>query len=235
MKLPVLNGIIDRRILINYSVEPEVVSSLLPTHLRPLVVNGYASGGICLIRLKHIGLKYTPSIFRITSENAAYRFLVTCKDKGGWVRGVYIPRRTTDSWLNVVVAGKLFAWPHYPARFESTEDKGRYSVRMGPDDGPVELEITAHRTDDFPEHSMFRSLAEASLCFANCNLGISPATHSRSFKTICLETSTWSVAPLVVDKLCSAYFSDTRRFPKGSIAFDNALLMEGIQHAWRET
>jgi hypothetical protein len=54
MELPVLDGIIDRRILVNYRVKPEVVKALLPPHLDPWVINGYASAGICLLRLKNV-------------------------------------------------------------------------------------------------------------------------------------------------------------------------------------
>lgn len=41
------------------------------------------------------------------------------------------------------------------------------------------------------------------------------------------------MTPLAVDRLRSDYFSDTSRFPEGSVVFDNALLMEGIDHTWR--
>ena len=69
MEMPVLNGIIDRRMLINYRVHPYVVKALLPEHLDPLIINGFASAGICLLRLKNIGVKHSPSFLRITSEN----------------------------------------------------------------------------------------------------------------------------------------------------------------------
>lgn len=39
MDMPVLNGIIDRRILINYRVKPDLVKALLPPHLEPLCWN----------------------------------------------------------------------------------------------------------------------------------------------------------------------------------------------------
>lgn len=191
MKLPVLHGVIDRRILINYRIEPDVVRSLLPPHLQPLLVNGYASGGVCLIRLKDIGLKYTPSIFRITSENAAYRFLVTWKGNNGLARGVYIPRRNSDSWLNVMVAGRIFAWPHHAARFFSAEANGCYSLRVGPHNGPSELEIDGHRTDHFPKDSMFRSLGEASRC-----LRIANSVYHLRRTGGALKRSAWKPAPV---------------------------------------
>ena len=155
MELPVLNGIIDRRLLINYRIKPEVVKSLLPPQLDPLVINGYASGGICLLRLKDIGVKYTPSFLRITSENAAHRFLVTWRKGGDIMKGVYIPQRHTDSQLNVLLAGKVFAWPHYPAKFETSECNGQYSVNMRSSEGKTHLRVDAVLSDSFPTNSMF--------------------------------------------------------------------------------
>lgn len=232
MTLPVLNGIIERRILINYRIDPEIVKMLLPSHLKPLVINGYASGGICLLRLKDIGMKYAPSFLRITSENAAHRFLVSYEKDGVVHHGVYIPRRDTDSMLNVGLAGKLFSWPHYRAVFQVGEGNGKYTVSMQSRDGYTRFEVDAQRTDHFPLNSMFDSLAHASNSFKDCAVGISPSTKRSAFKTIKLQTKTWHVTPLQVHDLQSSYFEDDSLFPHGSIQFDNALLMEGIAHEW---
>jgi hypothetical protein len=232
MNLPVLNGTIDRRILINYRVSPEIVRVLLPPHLEPLIINGYASAGICLLRLKNIGVKNTPHIFRITSENAAHRFLVRYKNGDRESRGVYIPRRDTDSMLNVLLAGKLFAWPHFSAKFKVDEQKENYSVEMRSADLKTTLQVSAHLTNSFPATSMFDSLDHASACFCDCSIGISPSPVPNKYKTIQLKTTSWAVRPLTITRLCSNYFEDTRLFPEGSIEFDNALLMEGIKHEW---
>ena len=232
MKIPVLNGIIDRRILVNYRVRPDVVKRLLPSHLDPILINGYASAGICLLRLKDIGMKYSPSLLRITSENAAHRFLVKYKHEGRETCGVYIPRRDTDSTLNVLLAGKIFSWPHYPARFETKERNGDYTVKMESEDHNTSLNVQASLTDVFPANSMFDSIDHASRTFQSCPVGISPSTTPNQFKTIQLKTMTWSVKPLQVHKLQSSFFEDRSLFPEGSIHFDNALLMEGIAHEW---
>jgi hypothetical protein len=229
MELPVLNGTIDRRILVNYRIKPEVVKSLLPSHLEPLVINGYASGGICLLRLKNIGVKYSPSFLRITSENAAHRFLVTYRKEGQIIKAVYIPRRDTDSRLNVLLAGKIFSWPHYPAIFQVEEGSDRYLVNMKSRD---ELKVDVELDNKFPANSMFDSIDHASSCFQGCPVGVSPSTHPGRFKTIELKTKTWNVKPLEVRKLESSFFEDKSLFPDGSICFDNALLMTGIAHSW---
>lgn len=232
MELPVLNGIIDRRILINYRVDADVVKKLLPQHLDPIVINGFASAGICLLRLKNIGVKYSPSIFRITSENAAHRFLIKYKEGDKEVHGVYIPRRDTDSTLNVLLAGKLFSWPHYPANFQVQEANGKYSLKMQSEDLDTSLLVEAKLSDTFPSDSMFTSVDHASECFRDCPVGISPSSHAGRFKKIRLQTKTWSVKPLEVINLRSSFYENKSLFPNGSIRFDNALLMEGIEHQW---
>jgi hypothetical protein len=232
MELPVLNGIIDRRILINYRVRPDVVKALLPPHLEPLIINGYASAGICLLRLKNIGIKHSPSFLRITSENAAHRFLVKYMDSGKEVHGVYIPRRDTDSKLNVLLAGKMFSWPHYPAKFEIQESDDNYAVKVESDDHNTSLQVQTTLTTLFPIDSMFDSLEHASSCFHNCTMGISPSTMPKRFKKIKLKTKTWEVKPLQVHAIRSSFYGNTSLFPTGSIEFDNAMLMKGIEHEW---
>ena len=50
MRIPAMRGIIDRRILANFHIDPDVMACNLPAPFRPKLANGYAIGGICLIR-----------------------------------------------------------------------------------------------------------------------------------------------------------------------------------------
>jgi hypothetical protein len=45
MKIPVVRGVIDRRILVNYHVDPTVLQPLLPAPFRPKVVRGVGMVG----------------------------------------------------------------------------------------------------------------------------------------------------------------------------------------------
>ena len=76
MRIPIIRGIIDRRILANYHVDPDVMARILPPPFRPKLVNGYAIGGICLIRLKGLRPRFFPFPLGIQSENAAHRIAV---------------------------------------------------------------------------------------------------------------------------------------------------------------
>ena len=42
MRPPTMSSVIERRLLVNYRVDPEVATSLLPAPLRPQLVNGWA-------------------------------------------------------------------------------------------------------------------------------------------------------------------------------------------------
>ena len=42
----------------------------------------------------------------------------------------------------------------------------------------------------------------------------------------------WKVEPLAMSSVRSSYFDDATVFPAGSIEFDCALLMRGIEHEW---
>ena len=73
-------------------VSPEVMARILPKPFRPKLANGYAIGGICLIRLKGIRPKRIPLPWGIRSENAAHRIAVQWEVEGQLKEGVYIPR-----------------------------------------------------------------------------------------------------------------------------------------------
>ncbi len=62
MKVPIIQGIIDRRLLINFRVKPEVLSKILPHPFCPKLVHGFGMAGICLIRFKKIRPKFFPSL-----------------------------------------------------------------------------------------------------------------------------------------------------------------------------
>src|SRR5262249_18811416 len=57
---PVVRGIIERRMLMNFRCAPEVLARLLPSPFRPKLVHGWGMVGICLIRLAKIHPTFWP-------------------------------------------------------------------------------------------------------------------------------------------------------------------------------
>ena len=83
-----------------------------------------------------------------------------------------------------------------------------------------------------PSASVFGSLAEASAFFQAGSLGYSATPEPTRFQGLELRCQGWHVEPLEVEEVRSSFFDDPALFPTGSIAFDCALLMRGIEHEW---
>lgn len=49
MRIPAIHGYIDRRILINYTVDPKDIEKIIPQPFRPKIYKERAIVGICLI------------------------------------------------------------------------------------------------------------------------------------------------------------------------------------------
>jgi hypothetical protein len=232
MKIPVVRGVIDRRVLVNYHVDPRVLAALLPPPFRPKVVHGAGMVGICLIRLRKVRPVFLPAWLGISSENAAHRAAGEWDDAGTTREGVYVRRRDTDSWLNSLAGGRLFPGIHHHARFTVAETSGCYSVVLRSDDGVTGVTVRGRRADALPTSSVFRSLDEASAFFRAGSLGYSATPDPARFQGLELRCLDWRVEPLDVEEVRSSFFEDESLFPKGSIGFDCALLMQGIEHEW---
>src|SRR5262245_1552975 len=233
MKLPTIQGLIRRRILVNYRVDPQVIRPLIPSRFRPKLHAGQAVAGICLIRLEHIRPKMLPGIIGISSENAAHRVAVLWDDEQGVTReGVFIRRRDTNSEINHLLGGRLFPGEHNRAAFSVRESGTEIKLKMKSEDASVAVNVVGRISDSLPQTSIFPSLSAASSFFENGSLGYSVTSDPNRLDGIILETKEWRVEALDVEEVYSSYFADESKFPKGSVEFDNALIMRNIAHEW---
>lgn len=237
MRIPTIQGVIERRILANFRVAPEVLAEVLPRPFRPQIIEGHGIAGICLIRLRGIRPKGFPSILGIDSENAAHRIAVEWDSDDGVRTGVFIPRRDTSSLLNALAGGRIFPGVHHRARFDVKEAVDHFRVDMRSVDGLTHVLVDGQTTSDLPPDSIFPSVKSVSDFFEAGSLGYSPGSNSpqtsnQHFDGLELRTSNWCVQPLSVSRIESSFFDDRSIFPADSIAFDNALLMQGIDHEW---
>ncbi len=232
MRLPVICGVIDRRILVNYRVDAEILARTLPAPFRPKRYNGYGLVGICLIRLRGVRPRFLPSWMGISSENAAHRTAVEWDDGGQVREGVYVRRRDTNSRLNALAGGRVFPGIHSHARFTVKESASHFEVSLQSDDGVTSLSVIGDVAAKLPDESIFGSLVEASAFFSAGSLGYSATPDPRRFQGLELRCHRWQVEPLAISAVQSRYFDDKAVFPTGSIAFDCALLMRGIEHEW---
>jgi hypothetical protein len=232
MKLPVIQGLIERRILVNYRIDPQVLAALLPSPFEPKIVRGYAMAGICLIRLSGVRPVGWPKWLGISSENAAHRAAVEWDERGQRREGVFIRRRDSNSWLNSAAGGRLFPGVHHHARFDVRERGDDFHVALRSDDGATSVSVTGRASDRLPANSVFASLEEASAFFQAGSLGYSPDKSGQRFQGLELQCRQWQMEPLACESVSSSWFDDPALFPAGSAEFDCALLMRGIEHQW---
>lgn len=230
MRIPTIHGIIERRMLINFRVEPQYIETILPKPFRPKLYKGNAIAGICLIRLKDIKPKGLPNFVGVNSENGAHRIAVEWEENGLTKEGVYIPRRDTSLRLNAIVGGRVFPGKHYYAEFNVKEENNFYHLDFTSSD-KTRIEIDAKLAANLNNDSIFESLDDVSKFFENGSVGYSP--NGNNFEGLKLETYNWKIEPLEVLHIKSSFFEDETIFPKGSIRFDNAVLMKNIEHEWK--
>ena len=234
MRLPVLSGLIRRRLLISYRVDPAVVSRLLPAPFRPKLHGGYGIASICLIRLEQIRPRWIPGICNLglSSENAAHRIAVLWDNPSGKQGdGVFIPRRDTSSWLNHATGGRIFPGEQNLADFNVTDKADRVAMSIRSQDG-MSIYLQGREVEAFPSTSCFESLADSSSFFQTGSVGYSTTSDCCRFDGMRLESHGWGVQPLAIDRLESSFFDNRSLFPAGSITLDHALIMRNLSHEW---
>jgi hypothetical protein len=222
---------IERRLLVNYSIEPDLVARLLPKPFKPLVVSGSAIGGVCLIHLGGIRPAYLPSALGITTENAAHRFAVEWEDDGGRRQGVYVPRRDTNSRITSRVGGRVFPGDYRLARFDVTEGATGLQIAVTSRDGSIRLSVAA-REIGVLGGSLFGSSDDAVDFFRRGPISYSPTRGTHRLDGVRLFSDHWQAEPVSVEHMASSLFDDVTLFPRGTCTLDSGLLMRNLPARW---
>jgi hypothetical protein len=232
MRVPTMASRIERRLLVNYRVDPEPVRALLPPPFRPRLVAGQAVAGICLIRLGRLRPAGLPGRAGLRTENAAHRIAVEWDTPEGLRTGVYIPRRDTGARSTALAGGRLFPGYHHLARFSVREVDDSLSVAFTAADA-TRVAVDVEVAPAWPGSALFGSLAAASEFFREGAAGYSTARDPRSLDGLELATDSWLIEPAVVRSAESSWFDDPARFPPGTAVLDTALVMRDLPARWR--
>jgi hypothetical protein len=224
---------IERRLLVNYRIDPEAVMRLLPAPFRPQLVSGWAVGGVCLIRLGNLRPAHFPSALGPTTENVAHRFAVEWDDNQGTHVGVFIPRRDTSSRITAFAGDRLFPGAHHLARFTVHEGGSDLQIIVESRDGKLSLSVSAHEVTSLGGE-LFGSLEAALAFFRQGSLGFSASGRAARLARVRLLSESWDGRAMSVGHMASSMFDDTNVFPKGSCTLDSALVMRNLPIQWRD-
>lgn len=225
-----MQGLIDRRALVNFRTDPEQVQRLLPAGFKPKLAGGKAILGICLIQLSRIRPAPLPAWVGMRSQNAAHRIAVIGPDGRD---GVWVPRRDTNSRLGRLGGGRVFPGEHGRATFQVQDDGQQLDIHMRTLDGGVEVGFAGRAATTWPGGSVFKSLAEASEFFELGSMGWSATRSGKRVERVELETDAWQVQAYETHNAHSTWLTDPALFAPGSVEFDCALVMRDIPHQWR--
>src|SRR6266545_2963995 len=232
MWLDMIHGTIERRVLLNYRLDPATLQRALPRPFRPKLYRGYGVGGVCMIRFSGLRPRFAPRWLGLGSENAAHRIAVEWEQDGESREGVFIPRRDTGSRFNQMFGGRAFPGIFQRSVFEAQESSSSVSVRIVRSDGGDEVAFAGKLAETLPPTSIFPSLAEAVGFFSLGATGYSATHDDGHYHGMELRCLDWTVVPLAVEQARSCFFDDHERFPTGTAQLDCALLMRGIAHEW---
>jgi Uncharacterized conserved protein (COG2071) len=231
MFLDAIDCTIERRLLINYRIDPEVAERHLPSPFRPHLVSGWAVGGVCLIRLGGLRPAHVPRPIGLTTENVAHRFAVEWDDDDGTQVGVFIPRRDTDSRLTALAGDRVFPGRHQLARFEVNDEGPDIQIAVSSRDGTLDLSTRAHESTSLGGE-LFSSVEDAIDFFRQGSRGYSPGDAPGHLVGVHLECPRWDARLVDVDFVTSSVFDNPSAFPRGSRALDVGLVMRDLPARW---
>lgn len=226
-----IDCVIERRLLVSYRIDPEQVRAVLPAPFRPQLVNGYAVGGVCFIRMGALRPARLPRAAGVSTENVAHRFAVEWNDEHGSHTGVYVPRRDTNSRITAALGASIFPGAYHLARFEVTESADMIRIGVRSRDRAVALSVAARPTASLTS-ALFAGVDEAAGFFREGALGLSPSAADGCFDAVRLHATNWEARPMAVCAMDSSLFDDAMTFPAGTCTLDSALLMTNITARW---
>jgi hypothetical protein len=232
--LPTLEGIIARRVLVNFRVDPDVARRLVPAPLEPIVERGACVAGICLIRLERLRPKGLPSAIGLASENMAHRIAIRYPTAEGVSDGVFIWRRDTDQALVSLLGGRLFPGVHGRAAFAVAERDGSLAMDVRTERGEADIALRVRSAREWRPTSLFPTFDAVVEFFRRGDCGFSCSLHQDRLEGMRLRTLTWKMEPLDVQDVRATFYADRARFPAGSAVLDGAVIMRGIPHEWHE-
>ena len=210
-----------RRLLINYRLDPEYASTLLPQDLRPQLVDGSAVAGVCLVGLERVS-PVSNRLGGIRSENAAHRMAVEWDEHGETTQGVFIFERHSSSLPSVLLGGRAFPGVHRHARFTTLDTDQRHRVSMRSRDQGLDVDVQL--TEEW-QSSLFDSLQSASDFTRAGRIGWSRGHDQCTLEPVALTASEWSMQSAEVREIRSTFFES---MPTGVATLDGALVMRDL-------
>ena len=195
MKIPIIRGVVRRRLLVNYRVDADVMKEWLPAPFEPMLHRGWAVAGVCLIRVEQMPRSLARFGRGLGSENAAHRVAVRWPEGSEIHEGAYVCASHTDSLLGHLARSGVLPGEQHRARFRVQDDGREIGLSMQSAGRSLVVELTGHAAAAMPPSSIFGSIREASTFFERGSVGYAPSHGGRGYVGVAAEAHGRAIAP----------------------------------------
>jgi hypothetical protein len=233
-------GDVRERFLLTYRVDPRAVRALAPGPFEPVVRDGVAFAGVCLVEMRGMRPRGLPARLGFADHEAVYRLIVEYESPTlGRLRGIVAPRSDAAHPLIVVGGRFLSHYGFHHARIEKRRRGNHVLLRHRTADGggdlDAELAVDPERRA-LPLGSCFASLDDAVDFLVGMRHSFSWDRRRQVVHRSLIRHAPWTMSvalPLRPPRL--AYFAGEPFRHYGGAELDSVLQMRDVPHVWGAT
>lgn len=170
-----LNGVVTRRFLISYPVQPAVLSAFLPPHAELSTWQGLAWVSACFVNIRHMRPSLVPSPVGMEFNYLVHRTRARVPYPDGVRRESVLVLEANINRRAVAAIGQRLPGVRFHARdIKLLEAPDSWSVQMRADDGALLYQADIAKSsiaDELPAGSRFPDLATADKFLLNVSYG----------------------------------------------------------------
>ena len=219
MRFAPVRGVIERRLLVIYRLDPKVAKELLPPPWQARLIGGYAVAGIALAHLGRLRPAGLPPVAGLARESVTHGIAVEWESARSLYTGVFVTHH--DS----AVAGRGRRLRRAP-RFTVDERTDGLRVAYTGRDRTVRVDVDVSLAANLAGSALFPDVRAASR-FLELD-GEGGAAWGPRPKGLRLSARDRSIGAARVLSATSTVFANTSVFPPGSVHLDSALLMRDL-------
>jgi hypothetical protein len=219
VRITPLRGVIERRLLVNYRLDPDVAKDVLPAPLQARLIGGYAVAVIALAHLGRLRPAGLPAAAGLSRESAMHGIAVEWESPRSLHTGVFVVHRDSVG----VGTGRLVRGG---PRFSVDERIDGLRVAYTSRDRIVHVDVDVSLAPGLAGSALFRDVRAAAR-FLELD-GAGGAAWGPALRGLKASAGDGCVSPARVRMATSSIFADTSVFPPGSMHLDSALLLRDI-------
>jgi len=219
VRITPVHGVVERRLLVTYRLDPDVAKEVLPAPLQARLIGGYAVAGIALAHVGRIRPAGLPAVVGLSRETGMHGIAVEWGTTRSLHTGVFVMHRDSVG----AGPGRRLRWA---PRFTVDERADGLRVAYTSRDHAVRVDVDVSLAAGLAGSALFRDV-RAAIRFLELD-GPEGTSWGPSLRGLKLSAGDRCFGAARVRTATSSIFADTSVFPPGSLHVDSALLLRDL-------